>query len=64
MKYLLIAIAWLFLTIYLVSERIFKVIISAFIILWDFKFIKSRHYFWNQIDLLVPFLLVPFFYPI
>jgi len=53
MKYFLIAFLYIFLytflTIYLILERIVKVIFSIAIILWDFKFIKKRHSFWNKI---------------
>jgi len=51
MKFVLIAIGWVFLTLYLLIERTFKIIASILIIMWDFKFKKSKHFFWNKIDL-------------
>lgn len=54
MKYILILIGWILLTVALVIERSLKVIASVLIFLWDFKIVKERHLFWNNIHLIRP----------
>lgn len=54
MKYILILIGWIILTVLLIIERSLKVIASVLIFLWDFKIVKERYSFWSHIHLIVP----------
>lgn len=54
MKYILILIGWIILTVPLIIERSLKVIATILIFLWDFKIVKERYSFWSHIHLIVP----------
>lgn len=54
MKYILILIGWIILTVPLIIERSLKVIASVLIFLWDFKIVKERYSFWSHIHLIAP----------
>lgn len=54
MKYILILIGWVLLTVALVVERSLKAIASVLIFLWDFKIVKERYSFWYNIHMITP----------
>lgn len=61
MKYLLIVIGWIFLTLYLIPERAIKIIGVIIIYFLDFKFVKERYGFWHKIHLILPIIFCPYF---
>ena len=62
MKYLFWFILWIILTAYLIIEVISKGVATTIIFIWDFKIIKNRYWFWDEIDIIVPLLIIPMHY--